>query len=98
MLSIIGWVIYGLIVGSAAKILHPGEDPVGFLPTIGIGVVGSYIGGLANWILGSGGSPFSTSGIIMGTAGGVAFCYLYSWWRVRKFVETEGRKPLWNSK
>ena len=49
LFTLIGWLIYGLLVGIIAKALHPGDDPIGFLPTMGIGVAGSYIGGLINW-------------------------------------------------
>ena len=84
MLSIISWIIYGLIVGLIAKALHPGDDPVGFLPTIGIGIAGSYIGGLINFLLGMGGQPFSASGILMGVVGGVIFCWLWRKYNLRK--------------
>ena len=82
MIGIFIWVIYGLIVGILAKCLHPGGDPVGFLPTIGIGIVGSYIGGLINYLLGQG-MAFSSSGVFMGILGGVAFLALFRWWRLR---------------
>lgn len=78
---IIGWLIYGLIVGSIARWIHPGDDPEGFLPTMGIGVAGSYIGGFINYILGWGDSVFSTSGFVMGIAGGVLACIAYRWYK-----------------
>ena len=81
MLFILSWIVYGLIVGLLAKALHPGSDPVGFLPTIGVGIAGSYIGGLINYLLGGGGE-FSASGILMGVVGGVIFCWLYSRYRL----------------
>lgn len=94
MLFIIGWIIYGAIVGSLAKWLHPGEDKMGFLPTIGIGVAGSYIGGLVNFaISGGSGSLISSSGIIMGTIGGIIACFLYRKYRINKFVSIQGRMP-----
>jgi uncharacterized membrane protein YeaQ/YmgE (transglycosylase-associated protein family) len=77
MFLIFGWIIYGLVVGLLAKALHPGKEAEGLLPTIGIGIVGSYIGGAINFLLGAGGSPFSPSGIVMGVIGGVLFCWLY---------------------
>jgi len=83
MLTILGWLIYGLIVGSIAKWLHPGDDPKGFLPTIGIGVVGSFIGGGFNWLLFNG-EPFSSSGVIMGILGGVLFCWGYAKWKAKQ--------------
>jgi len=83
MLSILGWVIYGLVVGVISKALHPGDDPVGFLPTVGIGIAGSYVGGLVNWAIGHG-DPFQPSGIIMGIVGGVLFCWLYRKWKMNQ--------------
>jgi uncharacterized membrane protein YeaQ/YmgE (transglycosylase-associated protein family) len=37
--------IVGLIAGAIARLLVPGRDPMGLLGTIGIGVVGSFVGG-----------------------------------------------------
>jgi uncharacterized membrane protein YeaQ/YmgE (transglycosylase-associated protein family) len=75
---LIVWLIYGLIVGLIVRAIHPGEEPTGFLWTLGIGVAGSYVGGFLNWVLGWGGSPISPSGIIMGIIGGVIFCWIYT--------------------
>jgi uncharacterized membrane protein YeaQ/YmgE (transglycosylase-associated protein family) len=93
MFFILGWIVYGLIVGVIAKALHPGEDAVGFLPTVCIGVAGSYIGGSINWLLGYGNGPFSTSGLLMGVVGGVVFCWLYRTYRFNNFLKTQGRMP-----
>jgi uncharacterized membrane protein YeaQ/YmgE (transglycosylase-associated protein family) len=93
MLNLFGWLIYGLVVGWVAKKLHPGEDPVGFLPTLGIGVAGSYIGGMLNWLFGWGGHPFQTSGIIMGIIGGVICCAIYRQVKIQQFVKIQGRSP-----
>jgi uncharacterized membrane protein YeaQ/YmgE (transglycosylase-associated protein family) len=35
----------GLIAGAVARLLVPGRDPMGLLKTIGVGVVGSFVGG-----------------------------------------------------
>lgn len=93
MFFILGWLVYGVIVGSIAKWLHPGEDPVGFLPTVGIGIAGSYIGGFVNWVLGLGGGPISASGLFMGVLGGIIFCALWRSYRVNKFLQIQGRMP-----
>ena len=37
--------IVGLIAGAIARLLVPGRDPIGFLGTIALGVVGSFLGG-----------------------------------------------------
>lgn len=82
-MSIIGWIFYGLIVGAIAKFVHPGEEPIGCLPTVGIGIAGSYIGGAINYFLGNGTSVFSPSGLLMGIVGGVIFCFAYSWYKTK---------------
>lgn len=91
MLWLLSWTVYGLVVGLCAKFLHPGDDPIGFLPTIGIGVAGSYIGGFMSFLLGKG-DPFSTSGILMGVIGGVVFCWAYRKFRLNRFLETQALK------
>ena len=44
-MSVLGWIVFGLIVGIVAKLVHPGRDPGGFVMTIIIGIVGALIGG-----------------------------------------------------
>jgi uncharacterized membrane protein YeaQ/YmgE (transglycosylase-associated protein family) len=44
-------VIVGLIAGAIARLLVPGRDPIGCLGTIGLGLVGSFIGGFLAWLL-----------------------------------------------
>lgn len=79
MFHLILFCMYGFFVGIIAKILHPGADPIGFIPTVGIGIAGSYIGGTLHWLLGFGGSFVAPSGILFGVIGGVIFCYIYSY-------------------
>jgi uncharacterized membrane protein YeaQ/YmgE (transglycosylase-associated protein family) len=44
-MSILGWIIFGLIVGIVAKLLMPGRDPGGFIVTILLGITGALVGG-----------------------------------------------------
>jgi uncharacterized membrane protein YeaQ/YmgE (transglycosylase-associated protein family) len=46
MLHVIGWIIFGLVVGIIARFLLPGPQPMGALLTILLGVAGSFFGGL----------------------------------------------------
>ena len=39
------WVVLGLIAGATGKVIMPGEDGKGFLPTALLGMAGSVIGG-----------------------------------------------------
>ncbi|MFF6773993.1 GlsB/YeaQ/YmgE family stress response membrane protein [Streptomyces sp. NPDC012637] len=44
-MSIISWIVLGLIAGVIAKVLLPGRDPGGLIGTTVIGVVGAFLGG-----------------------------------------------------
>jgi uncharacterized membrane protein YeaQ/YmgE (transglycosylase-associated protein family) len=44
-MSIVSWIILGLITGVVAKVLLPGRDPGGIVGTTLIGVAGAFIGG-----------------------------------------------------
>ncbi len=43
---IIVLLVVGLIAGALARLLVPGRDPIGFLGTIILGVLGSFLGGI----------------------------------------------------
>jgi uncharacterized membrane protein YeaQ/YmgE (transglycosylase-associated protein family) len=45
-MHIIWFIIVGAIVGALGRLLHPGRDPMGWLLTIGIGIVSMLIAGL----------------------------------------------------
>jgi uncharacterized membrane protein YeaQ/YmgE (transglycosylase-associated protein family) len=50
--GIVGWVVFGLIVGIIAKFLLPGKDPGGFFVTILIGIAGAVLGGYIGQAMG----------------------------------------------
>jgi uncharacterized membrane protein YeaQ/YmgE (transglycosylase-associated protein family) len=52
MFGIIGWIIFGLIVGALAKLLMPGPDPGGCILTILLGIAGAVVGGFIGQALG----------------------------------------------
>ena len=39
-------IIAGLVIGAIARLLLPGRDPIGFIGTLVIGVVGTLLGGI----------------------------------------------------
>jgi uncharacterized membrane protein YeaQ/YmgE (transglycosylase-associated protein family) len=45
VMAIIGWIIFGLIVGAIARFLMPGKQQMGLLMTALLGVAGSFVGG-----------------------------------------------------
>lgn len=54
IIDIIGFLIFGLVVGAVARLLKPGKDALGIGATLGLGVLGSLIGGLVASLLGTG--------------------------------------------
>ena len=45
--SIIGYIVVGLVVGVLARFFVPGRDPMGWIGTIVLGILGALIGGWA---------------------------------------------------
>ena len=55
LMLLLGWIVFGGIVGLIARAILPGRQSMGWVATIGLGVVGSFVGGmLANFFLGGG--------------------------------------------
>ena len=46
--AIISWTVFGAIIGGIARLLMPGEQDLGCLLTVVLGVVGSYVGGFVS--------------------------------------------------
>ena len=66
-MNIIGWLLFGLVVGAIAKFLMPGRDPGGWIVTILLGIAGSFVGGfLATAILGRNDQTAGWIGSIIG--------------------------------
>jgi hypothetical protein len=75
MSSLIVWCVYGLLVGTIAKSIVPGEENFGFWKTIALGVAGSYAGGIITYLLGM--TPLQPAGLFMGVAGAVTSLIFY---------------------
>jgi uncharacterized membrane protein YeaQ/YmgE (transglycosylase-associated protein family) len=45
--SILGYIVVGAIVGVLARFLVPGDDPMGIIGTLVLGILGALIGGWA---------------------------------------------------
>ena len=50
----IGSLVAGLVIGALARLFKSGKQDLGILATLGLGVVGSLIGGTVAWLLGTG--------------------------------------------
>ena len=96
MISILCWILFGLVVGLCAKTIHPGDEPVGCLSTIAIGIGGSFVGGLINWLLGMGSHPLHASGLIMSILGGIICCVVWRWYSLK--TASSGPKSFFTGK
>lgn len=76
MFSLIGWIIFGAVVGVIARFLMPGRDPMGCIMTIMLGIAGSVLGGLLLGVL-IGGRTTDPAGWIGSVIGAVLLLWLY---------------------
>jgi len=44
--GILSFLVFGLIAGLVARAITPGRQAIGCLPTIAVGIVGAFLGGL----------------------------------------------------
>ena len=54
MFAIIGFLVFGLVVGALARLIKPGKQNLSLLMTLLLGVVGSLIGGVVATAIGTG--------------------------------------------
>jgi uncharacterized membrane protein YeaQ/YmgE (transglycosylase-associated protein family) len=75
-MGILGWILFGLIVGAIAKLVMPGRDPGGIIVTMLLGIAGALLGGFMGRALGlyREGEP---AGFLMALVGAVVLLALY---------------------
>lgn len=73
-MNIIGWLLFGLVVGAIAKFLMPGRDPGGWIVTILLGIAGSFVGGFLASMLGH---NEQTAGWIGSIIGAIVLLFIY---------------------
>ncbi len=76
MFGVIGWIIFGLIVGAIAKLIMPGRDPGGFIITTLLGIAGALLGGFIGRALGFYG-PNDAAGFLMALVGAIILLLIY---------------------
>ena len=58
MWAVLGWIVFGLVIGLIARAIMPGAQPMGFILTALLGIAGSFVGGwLGTFFFGAGGQP-----------------------------------------
>jgi uncharacterized membrane protein YeaQ/YmgE (transglycosylase-associated protein family) len=76
MFGVIGWIIFGLIVGALAKLVMPGRDPGGIIVTMLLGIAGALLGGwigrALHWY-----GPNDGAGFLMSLLGAIVLLFIY---------------------
>jgi uncharacterized membrane protein YeaQ/YmgE (transglycosylase-associated protein family) len=75
-MHVIGWIVFGLIVGALAKLVMPGRDPGGIIVTMLLGMAGALLGGFIGRAMGMYG-PGEAAGFLMSFLGAVILLILY---------------------
>jgi uncharacterized membrane protein YeaQ/YmgE (transglycosylase-associated protein family) len=83
ILNILGWIIFGLIVGSLAKFLIPGYDSHSWINSILLGIAGSFVGGfLGHLIWGKSENGRRYGGFVLSVVGAIILQLL-----IRQFLK-----------
>ncbi|MBF6631945.1 MAG: GlsB/YeaQ/YmgE family stress response membrane protein [Comamonas sp.] len=77
MMSLIGTLIVGLVVGLIARAIKPGDDDMGWVMTILLGIVGSFLASYAGYAMGLY-PEGSSAGWIASVIGAVVVLFIYN--------------------
>jgi uncharacterized membrane protein YeaQ/YmgE (transglycosylase-associated protein family) len=75
-MAVLGWMLFGLVVGAVAKLIMPGRDPGGIIVTMLLGIAGAVLAGFVGRALGWYGEG-EAAGYLMSFVGAVALLALY---------------------
>lgn len=86
--SIVGWAIFGLIIGAVARLVMPGKQTMSWLMTMVLGVVGSFVGGGISYLVFGPGEAgrMQPAGWIMSFVGALIVLAIYSYTQTKKAV------------
>ncbi|HEX9268671.1 MAG TPA: GlsB/YeaQ/YmgE family stress response membrane protein [Candidatus Limnocylindria bacterium] len=76
-MGIILWLIVGLIAGAIARWLMPGPDPMGWLGTMVLGVIGSLVGGTIINLITGGGFELTPAGLLGSILGSLIVLFVW---------------------
>ena len=75
-MSFIWMIIVGLVAGFLARAIKPGSDPIGWIMTIVLGIVGAMLGGFIAGLIGINADGGFT-GLIFSVIGAIILLFLY---------------------
>jgi uncharacterized membrane protein YeaQ/YmgE (transglycosylase-associated protein family) len=82
--TVIGWIVFGFVVGVIARFFMPGPNPMGLIVTTLLGVAGSFVGGYLGTMIK--GHPLDSSepaGWLGSIAGAIILLLIYRFTRPR---------------
>jgi uncharacterized membrane protein YeaQ/YmgE (transglycosylase-associated protein family) len=86
--------VIGIVAGYLARLLVPGKDSMGFLATVALGIIGSFVGGFLGYVLFGkdfGEGALQASGVIGSIVGAIIALLI---WRALGGRERSARSPL----
>ena len=75
-MSFIWMIIVGLVAGLLARAIKPGNDPLGWIMTIVLGIVGAMLGGFVAGLIGINADGGFT-GLIFSVIGAIILLFIY---------------------
>jgi len=84
-MGILGWILFGLIIGALAKLVMPGRDPGGIIVTMLLGIAGAVLGGFVGRAMGFYGEG-EPAGWIMSFIGAIVLLVIYRMMVARRTV------------
>ena len=87
-MSLIAFLVIGLVAGLIARAVMPGSQSMGLLATTALGIVGSFVGGMLGSLLNSNGNylAIGPSGLIFSIIGAMAVLALVGFAGGRRVV------------
>jgi uncharacterized membrane protein YeaQ/YmgE (transglycosylase-associated protein family) len=83
-MSIIAWIVLGLLAGAIAKAIYPGYQGGGILSTMILGIIGAFVGGSLFTSLQAGtlqitsaGAGLTLPGILVAVLGAIVAIFLW---------------------
>lgn len=77
MMSILGTILVGLVVGFIARAVKPGDDKLGWIMTAVLGVAGSFLANYAGTAMGWY-QPGQVAGWVASVVGAVVLLFIYA--------------------
>jgi len=75
-MGVLGWILFGLVIGALAKFVMPGRDGGGIFVTILLGIVGALVGGFLGRALGLY-QPNEPAGFVGALVGAIVVLFIY---------------------